>query len=93
MADSETATEERIVRLQVAAARQEESGRGVARLPRSAMQTLGVTEGDVVQLSGKRSTAAIVIEKTVDATPIIELAITVSMLLAPWGRAGGNQLR
>ena len=59
MADSETATEERTVRLQVAAARQEESGRGLARLPRSAMQALGVTEGDVVQLTGKRATAAI----------------------------------
>ena len=59
MADSDAATQEKTVRLQVAAARQEESGRGVARLPRSAMQTLGVTEGDVVQLSGKRATAAI----------------------------------
>jgi transitional endoplasmic reticulum ATPase len=59
MADSEAASEN-TVRLQVAAARQEESGRGVARLPRSAMQSLGVTEGDIVQLSGKRSTAAIV---------------------------------
>ena len=29
-----------------------------------------------------------VIEKTVDATPIIVPAITVSMLIAPSGRAG-----
>ena len=33
--------------------------RGMARLPRAAMQTLGITEGDIVQLSGKRATAAI----------------------------------
>jgi len=47
------------VRLQVAAARQEESGRGVARIPRSAFQALGITEGDVVEIEGKRGTAAI----------------------------------
>ncbi|MCL6249764.1 CDC48 family AAA ATPase [Altererythrobacter sp. KTW20L] len=47
------------VRLQVAAARQEESGRGVARLPRSAFQALGITEGDPVEITGKRASAAI----------------------------------
>ena len=47
------------VRLQVAAARQEESGRGVARMPRSAFQALGITEGDPVEVEGKRITAAI----------------------------------
>ncbi len=46
------------VKLQVAAARQEESGQGIARLPRSAMAALGVTEGDVVEIEGKRATAA-----------------------------------
>ncbi|MFC3101331.1 CDC48 family AAA ATPase [Altererythrobacter lauratis] len=46
-------------RLQVAAARQEESGRGIARLPRSAFQALGITEGDPVQITGKRTSAAI----------------------------------
>ncbi len=49
------------VRLQVAAARQEESGRGAARIPRSAFQQLGITEGDVVELEGKQSTAAIAV--------------------------------
>jgi len=44
--------------LQVAAARQEESGHGIARLPRSAMATLGLAEGDVVEVVGKRATAA-----------------------------------
>ena len=58
MADSETSTEIRAVRLQVAAARQEESGQGIARLPKSAMGQLGITEGDVVAIDGKRATAA-----------------------------------
>ncbi|MEO6388134.1 MAG: CDC48 family AAA ATPase [Croceibacterium sp.] len=47
------------IRLQVAAARQEESGRGVARMPRTAFQALGITEGDAVEIEGKRVTAAI----------------------------------
>ncbi|MBO6608481.1 CDC48 family AAA ATPase [Altererythrobacter sp.] len=51
--------EEKSVRLQVAAARQEESGQGIARLPRSAFQELGITEGDVIEITGKRSTPAI----------------------------------
>ncbi|MBP6554562.1 MAG: AAA family ATPase, partial [Novosphingobium sp.] len=46
------------VKLQVAAARQEESGNGFARLPKSALSALGVTEGDVVEIEGKRITAA-----------------------------------
>ncbi|MEO1487934.1 MAG: CDC48 family AAA ATPase [Pseudomonadota bacterium] len=51
--------DERTARLQVAAARQEESGQGIARMPRSAFQALGITEGDVVEITGKRSTVAI----------------------------------
>ncbi len=59
MADAETAPPARTARLQVAPARQEESGQGIARMPRSAFQTLGITEGDVVEIVGKRSTPAI----------------------------------
>jgi transitional endoplasmic reticulum ATPase len=59
MAEADAALEERTVRLQVAAARQEESGQGLARMPRSAFQALGITEGDVVEIVGKRTTAAI----------------------------------
>ncbi|MFV0644781.1 MAG: AAA family ATPase, partial [Sphingomonadaceae bacterium] len=59
MADTETVTEQQSTRLQVAAARQEESGQGIARMPRSAFQALGVTEGDIVEITGKRMTAAI----------------------------------
>ena len=46
------------VRLQVAAARQEESGHGIARLPKAAMAKLGITEGDVIEIVGKRTTVA-----------------------------------
>lgn len=59
MADADVAVEEKQVRLQVAAARQEESGQGIARMPRSAFQALGITEGDVVQIEGKRPTVAV----------------------------------
>ena len=60
MAEADAATLEKgTVRLQVAAARQEESGRGVARMPRSVFQTLGITEGDIVEIEGKRVTAAV----------------------------------
>jgi transitional endoplasmic reticulum ATPase len=61
MADAQATVEveEGTVRLQVAAARQEESGRGVARMPRSAFQKLGITEGDFVEIEGKRVTAAV----------------------------------
>ena len=59
MADADSAVKDKQVRLQVAAARQEESGQGIARMPRSAFQALGITEGDVVEIEGKRSTVAI----------------------------------
>ncbi|MFA6220531.1 MAG: CDC48 family AAA ATPase [Erythrobacter sp.] len=59
MADADAAVAEKTVRLQVAAARQEESGQGIARMPRSAFQALGITQGDVIEITGKRSTAAI----------------------------------
>jgi transitional endoplasmic reticulum ATPase len=46
------------VKLQVANARAEQSGGGIARIPRSMMAQLGVSEGDVVQITGKRQTAS-----------------------------------
>ncbi len=59
MADA--AVKEKLVKLQVANSRAEESGGGIARIPRSAMAELGVTEGDIVQISGKRQTASRVV--------------------------------
>jgi len=58
MADIATREDTRVVRLQVAGARQEESGHGIARISRAVMGQLGVTEGDVIEITGKRSTAA-----------------------------------
>jgi len=54
MADSETNSR----RLQVANARPDDSGRGLARVPRAMMNALGLTEGDVVEIIGKRATPA-----------------------------------
>jgi hypothetical protein len=57
--DNEMADEERApTRLQVANMRPDDSGRGIARLPRAVMTALGLKEGDVVELVGKRSTPA-----------------------------------
>ncbi|MYL96392.1 CDC48 family AAA ATPase [Novosphingobium sp. FGD1] len=58
MAESEIRTDERMVRLQVAAARQEESGQGIARLSRSALSEIGAMEGDVLEITGKTVTVA-----------------------------------
>ncbi|MEM1051273.1 MAG: CDC48 family AAA ATPase [Pseudomonadota bacterium] len=58
-ADTDVAKSSRTLRLQVAPARQEESGQGIARMPRTAFKHLGINEGDVVEIIGKRSTAAI----------------------------------
>ena len=59
MAEADQALAEKTIKLQVAQARQEESGQGIARLPRSAFKALGVTEGDVLEITGKRATVAI----------------------------------
>ena len=58
MADVPALIADKTVKLQVAAARQEESGQGIARLPKAAMAALGITEGDVLEIVGKRSTPA-----------------------------------
>jgi transitional endoplasmic reticulum ATPase len=54
MADAETQTQ----RLQVAILAPAEGGRGIARVPAAAMQALGIEEGDVIEIVGKRTTAA-----------------------------------
>jgi transitional endoplasmic reticulum ATPase len=47
------------LRLQVAAAKAPDVGKGVARLSRAVLQRLGIDEGDVVEIEGKRVTPAI----------------------------------
>jgi transitional endoplasmic reticulum ATPase len=54
MADSEIPG----TRLQVANARPEDAGRGLARIPRSIMAAMTLAEGDIVEITGKRVTAA-----------------------------------
>ena len=54
MADAETMTR----KLQVANLPPADSGRGMARLPVKLMTELGLKEGDVIEIVGKRSTAA-----------------------------------
>src|SRR3990170_7262737 len=54
MADAET----KPTRLQVANLPPGDSGRGVARLPVKLMESLGLVEGAVIEIIGKRSTAA-----------------------------------
>ena len=60
MADAATAiaTTDEGIKLQVAGARQEESGTGFARISRATMALLGIIEGDVIAIEGKRATAA-----------------------------------
>src|SRR5205085_596241 len=45
-------------RLQLATMRPEDSGRGLARLPRAVMSALELADGDVIEIGGKRATAA-----------------------------------
>jgi transitional endoplasmic reticulum ATPase len=50
--------ERRAKRFQVATMRPDDSGRGLARLPRALMNELGLADGDVIELVGKRTTPA-----------------------------------
>jgi transitional endoplasmic reticulum ATPase len=54
MADGEAP----VRKLQVANARPEDSGRGLAHIPRALMAALGIGEGDVIEIVGKSTTPA-----------------------------------
>ncbi|MGE0179950.1 MAG: CDC48 family AAA ATPase [Sphingomonas sp.] len=54
MADDEG----KMKKLQVAAMRPDDSGRGIARLPRAVMTELGLADGDIIELIGKRAAPA-----------------------------------
>jgi len=47
------------IQLKVGDARQRDVGRGIARIDQRTMQKLGISAGDVVEIAGKRTTAAI----------------------------------
>ena len=59
MADTETLERATMARVQVANLAPGEGGRGVARLPGKLMSALAIREGDIIEIVGKRSTAAI----------------------------------
>ncbi|MBH0111673.1 CDC48 family AAA ATPase [Novosphingobium sp. YJ-S2-02] len=58
MAETESPVDERTARLQVAAAKQEESGQGIARMSRESLAAIGAMEGDVLEITGKSVTVA-----------------------------------
>ncbi|MCW3979914.1 MAG: CDC48 family AAA ATPase [Candidatus Bathyarchaeota archaeon] len=47
------------IQLRVGDAKQRDVGRGIARLDQSTMQKLGISAGDVIEITGKRATSAI----------------------------------
>lgn len=51
--------DERAVRLQVAGTKPEDAGKGVARLSQKAFEALGIEEGEIIAIQGKRLTAAL----------------------------------
>ena len=58
MPDTDTIDRVKSRKVQVASLPPADSGRGFARLPDSLMDALGLSEGDVIEIVGKRSTAA-----------------------------------
>src|SRR6059058_1423519 len=58
MPDTDTIDRVKSRKVQVASLPPADSGRGFARLPDSLMEALGLSEGDVIEIVGKRSTAA-----------------------------------
>jgi transitional endoplasmic reticulum ATPase len=58
MADTDTIDRVKSRKVQVASLPPADSGRGFARLPDRLMDELGLNEGDVIEISGRRTTAA-----------------------------------
>src|SRR5436305_11352604 len=58
MADTDTIDRAKTRKVQVASLPPADSGRGFARLPDALMEALGLAEGDVIEIVGKRTTAA-----------------------------------
>jgi transitional endoplasmic reticulum ATPase len=78
-------------RLQVANAKAEDSGRGLARISREFMSSLGIVQGDVIEITGKRATAAWAVDPYVedDGLEIIRLD---GLLRANAGVGAGDQV-
>src|SRR6186997_1609771 len=92
MATDAAVIEQGTIRLQVAAARQEESGRGVARIPRTAFQALGITEGDAIEIEGKRVTAAIAFQ-AYDEDQALEVVRLDGLLRANADTSSGEHVK
>jgi transitional endoplasmic reticulum ATPase len=58
MADIDAIARTKSAKLQVASLPPADSGRGLARVPAKVMAALGLSEGDVIEIEGKRVTAA-----------------------------------
>jgi transitional endoplasmic reticulum ATPase len=58
MAETDTIDRAKTRKVQVASLPPADSGRGFARLPDALMEALGLAEGDVIEIVGKRKTAA-----------------------------------
>ena len=53
--------EKGVLRVKVASSRQEDVGKGIVRIGSKQIKTLGVEREDVVEIKGKRTTAAIAV--------------------------------
>ena len=99
MADAALQTEDRTIKLQVAAARQEESGHGIARLSRGSLSAIGAMEGDVLttamilmrwrQLAGAGTST---LEATRRLTAFIAEHCAHRPYAADWARYGEEML-
>jgi transitional endoplasmic reticulum ATPase len=58
MADTETIDRAKVRKVQVASLPPADSGRGFARLPETLMDELSLAEGDIIEISGNRTTGA-----------------------------------
>ncbi len=61
MADTDTLDRTKSRKVQVANLPPSDSGRGFARLPEKLMEALGAREGDIIEIVGQRTTAAIAV--------------------------------
>ncbi len=58
---STTAADPGTITLQVAGARSNDVGKGICRMPREQLRELGIEEGGIISIDGKRQTAAVAI--------------------------------
>ena len=58
--------ESEIVKLKVAGASQQDVGRGIVRIDKGYQDKIGIKRGDIVEIFGKRKTAAIVVDSYPD---------------------------